>query len=150
MAKGVRNYLKGNYEIINRDKYKGDPAKCQYRSSYELQVWKWCDRSDAVLEWSVESIVVPYFDPIKQKKRRYVVDLWMKFKDRHGDVHTELVEIKPMNQCIQPRKGNKSEKTFITETATYVTNMAKWEAATLYAKERNWGFRKITEESIFK
>lgn len=148
--KGSRNYLQGKYEVVNVEKYKADPAKCSYRSSYELHTWEWADRTPTVLEWAVETIVVPYFDPVKNKNRRYIVDLWLKFKDRNGDIHTEIVEIKPMNQVIQPKKGGKKESTFLTENLTYVTNMAKWSAAKEYARLRGWNFRIITEESIFK
>lgn len=146
----AREYLQGKYEVKNPEKYKGDPAKCTYRSSYELHTWEWCDRTASVLEWSVESIVVPYFDPIKNANRRYIVDLWMKYKDRNGVIRTEIIEIKPMNQCVKPKKGRKKESTFLLETATYVTNQAKWEAAKEFARLRSWSFRVITEESIFK
>lgn len=146
----ARKYLQGLYDIQSPSKYKGDPAKCAYRSSYELQVWKWCDASNAVLEWSVETIVVPYFDPIKNKNRRYIVDLWMKYKDRNGDVHTEIIEIKPKNQCVQPKKGRKKESTYLMESATYITNQAKWAAASEFAAARSWNFRVLTEDAIFK
>lgn len=146
----MKNFLKGKYEIKNRGKYKTDPDKCIYRSSYELHTWEWCDRTESVLEWAVESVVVPYFDPIRNKKRRYILDLWMKFKDRDGNIVTEIVEIKPLNQVVKPKKGRKSNKTMLNEQATYTTNRAKWDAAIEYAKARGWNFRIITERSIFK
>lgn len=146
----ARNYLKGKYEPINRNKYKGDPDKVVYRSSYELAVFKWCDRTPAVIEWSAETIVVPYFDPVKNKKRRYIVDIWLKYKDRSGNIATELVEIKPYNQCKPPARGRKRKDVYEQEVATYITNQAKWQYADQYAKERGWGFRVITEEAIFR
>lgn len=148
--KGKRNYLQGKYDVINPEKYKGDPAKCTYRSSYELHVWQWCDRTPSVLEWSVESIIVPYFDPIKNKDRRYIVDLYMKFVDSNGTTHTEIVEIKPMNQVKTPVRGRKKDSTWLLESSTYATNLAKWTAAKEFARQRSWNFRILTEESIFK
>lgn len=146
----ARNYMQGLYEIKHPEKYKGDPSKCTYRSSYELQVWKWCDDRRAVLEWSVESIVVPYFDPVSNKKRRYIVDLWFKYMDSKGNVHTEICEIKPAAQTKPPTKGKKKKETIINETATYITNQAKWEAASEFARQRSWNFRILTENAIFK
>lgn len=146
----ANNYLKGKYEVKNPEKYKGDIGNVVYRSSYELAVFEFCDRSPGVLEWSSENVVVPYFDPIKNKKRRYMIDIWMKFKSRDGNVYTEIVEIKPHAQTLAPVKGRKRRETFERELATYITNTAKWEAAQKFAVDRGWNFRVITENSIFK
>lgn len=146
----ARNYLQGKFVPKNPEKYKGDPDKITYRSSYELATFNWCDVTSGVLEWSAETVVIPYFDPVKNKKRRYIVDLWIKYKHVHGDIITELVEVKPMEQCLKPVRGRKKKSSYDAEVATYITNQAKWEYAKKYAKERGWGFRVITEESIFK
>lgn len=145
----MKNFLKDKYEVKNKDKYRGDPDKVIYRSSYEKRVFEWCDRSPSVLEWSSENIVVPYFDPVKNKKRRYVVDLWMKYKNKKGEIKTELIEIKPMSQVQKPVKGRKKDSTYINEVLTHTTNVSKWDAAEKFSKERGWGFRILTEESIF-
>lgn len=145
----ARNYKQGVYPIVNWDKYRGTKEP-RFLSSYELAVWKWCDSSPHVLEWGAEIVVVPYFCKVKQKKRRYIVDLWLKYKNKHGEVITEIVEIKPYSQCVPPKKGRKKASTFLEEQLTYDVNMAKWEAANAYAKERGWKFRIITEKSIYK
>jgi hypothetical protein len=146
----ARNYRQGKYEVVNRDKYKGDPDKVKFRSSYEAHCYAWADRTESVLSWAVETIVVPYIDPVTNKKRRYIVDMWMEYKDRNGDVKIELIEIKPKNQCVAPKRGGKRKDVFENEIATYMTNQAKWQYADQYARERGWGFRVITEDSIFK
>lgn len=146
-----RNYLKGKYIPDNPEKYKGDIGDgVTYRSSYEKATFEFLDRTPSVLEWSAETVVVPYFDPIKNKKRRYIVDIWMKYRNKHGDIITELVEVKPYHEVIKPVKGRKKESTYLNEVATYMTNQAKWQHAEKFAKERGWGFRVITENSIFK
>ena len=146
----TRNYLKGKFEPRNPEKYKGDPDKINYRSSYELAVMDWCDKTPSVLEWAAETTIVPYFDPVKNKKRRYIVDLWIKYRHINGEIVTELVEIKPMNQVQAPSRGRKKKSSYDAEVATYATNQAKWQHAQKYAEERGWGFRVITENSIFK
>lgn len=146
----ARNYHQGVYEVKNKEKYIGtrDPT---FRSSYELEFFKWCDRTRAVVEWGSEVVVVPYFNPIKNRKARYFVDIYMKYINKNGDVVTEIIEIKPLSQCMQPKaKKTKSKNTVIQEQIDWTTNNAKWEAATQYASVRGWRFRVITERSIFK
>lgn len=147
----ARNYNQGTYEVKNRDKYVGskDP---RYLSGYELRVFEWCDRSPAVLKWGAEIVVVDYFNPVKNRKARYLVDVYLKYVNKAGDVKEELIEIKPMAQCSKPKmgRGKKAENTYIQESLTWATNEAKWAAADKYARERGWTFRLLTEASIFK
>lgn len=147
----ARNYQQGVYTLKNRDKYIGtkDP---RYLSSFELRTWEWCDRSPAVLKWGAEVVVVEYFNPVKNRKARYIVDLYLKYVNKRGEIKEEIIEIKPHAQCSAPKKGRgkKAESTFIQESLTWATNSAKWEAAEKYATARGWAFRLLTEKSIFK
>lgn len=147
----ARKYLKGEFDLQNPDKYIGK-SKPIYRSSYELEFFTWADKRENVISWGSETVVVPYFNPIKQRQARYYVDVIVTYKNKNGDVITELIEIKPMAQCIRPkmRGGKRAEQTFLTETIAWDTNNAKWAAAEKYARERGWIFRIITEESLFK
>lgn len=145
----ARNYKQGTYEVINKDKYIGHKNP-RYLSSYELEVWRWCDRSPAVVRWGAEVVIVPYMSEVKGRKSRYIVDLYVEFVDRHGVMHKELIEIKPYAQTQKPVKKSKSKNTFIQESLTFQNNQEKWEAATKYAKERGWVFRILTEKQIFK
>lgn len=43
-----RKYHQGQYEPKNPEKYKGDPSKIRYLSSYEKHFFEWCDRSPSV------------------------------------------------------------------------------------------------------
>lgn len=147
----ARNYKQGTYTVKNKDKYIGtkDP---RYLSSFELRTWEWCDRSPAVLKWGAEVVVVEYFNPVKNRKARYIVDVYIKYMNKHGEVKEELIEIKPLDQCSPPKKGRgkKAESTFLQESLTWATNQSKWEAATKYAEARGWTFRILTEQSIFR
>lgn len=146
----ARNYTQGYYEVKNKEKYCGTKTTIRYLSSYELKFFEWADRCPSVISWSAENTIVPYYNPIKQRQARYIVDIYIKYKDKKGTIHEELVEIKPIQQCKKPTKGRKSQKTYETEMMTWIINEAKWKSAQQYAKERGWGFRIITENSIFR
>lgn len=144
-----RKYHQGVYEIKNWEKYKG--TKCpRFLSSYEEHTYSWADRTPAVLEWSVETIVVPYYNPIKQRKARYIVDLWLKYKDKNGNIRIDLIEIKPSSQVQKVKRGKKQKHVYEEEMMTWAVNQAKWQAAAAYAEERGWTFRLLTEKSIFR
>jgi len=147
--KKQRNYKQGTYEVKNKNKYvgKGNP---RFLSSFELQCFLYMDNNPNVIEWGSENVVVKYYDHLKEKYRRYMVDLYVKYKDRHGNIKTELVEIKPYNETLPPTKGKKRQDVFENQQMTYITNQEKWKAATEYAKDRGWTFRVITERDIFR
>lgn len=142
------NYQQGTYKIKNWDKYRG-VKNPRYLSSYEYSFFRWADRCPYVLEWGAETVIVEYYNPIKQRKARYIVDVYIKFKDKHGEIREELIEIKPSAQFKPPKKGRKRQDVYEREIATYLVNCAKWEAAQHYAKKRNMNFRVVTEKSIF-
>jgi len=138
------------YTPVNKAKYKGK-LPCVTRSTWETKFCKWCDKNNQVLIWSSEPIGIPYFDPIKQKNRRYFPDFLVKVKDNRTEIEKIwLVEVKPYKECIPPvaTKG-KSKKTKIYEATTYTTNSAKWKAAIKYCKLHKWTFKIITEKELF-
>ena len=143
-------YKQGIYKVKNKDKYVGvkDP---RYMSSWELDVFKYMDISTAVIKWGAEVVIIPYYSPADEKNRRYMVDLYIEYKTRTGQIRKELVEVKPFAQTQPPmKKGRKSKTTFLREVYTYNVNAAKWAAATDYAKKRGMVFRIITENDIYK
>ena len=145
----ARNYRQGKYKVANKEKYVGtaDPT---YRSSYELEVFQFLDRAPAVIKWGAEVIVVPYFNESKGRKARYIVDVYVKYKNRQGELREELIEIKPMSQVKKPVRGKKRQDVYDNEVLTYVENLCKWTAAKKYAEKRKWTFRILTENSIFR
>lgn len=142
--------MQGNYEVQNKSKYVGTDKNPRYLSSYELEVFQFLDKHPSILEWGAEVVVVPYFNPVKQRKARYIVDIYVKYRKKSGEVVTELIEIKPTKDCVAPKKtGRKKNATYVRESATWITNQAKWAAAKKYAEERGMKFRILTENSIF-
>ena len=52
-------YSQGYYAPTYKSKYVGK-GKPFYRSSYERRIYYWCDHNNNVLEWSAESLAIPY------------------------------------------------------------------------------------------
>lgn len=145
------NYNQDWYVLKNPDKYIGKSAP-YYRSSYELKFFEWADTRSNVVSWGSETVVIPYFNPVKKRQARYFVDIVITYLNKNGDTITEIIEIKPLAQCARPKKrgGKKAEQTFLKECIDWDTNNAKWAAAEKYARARGWIFRIITEESLFR
>jgi len=148
---GNKRYKQGIYEVINKDKYKGDSKKVRYLSSWEQHVFKFFDMNPNIIHWNSEDVVIPYFSRADNRNRRYMVDLYVKYKNKNGDIIRELVEIKPFAQTQPPvKKKGKKKSTYLNEYYTFCVNMDKWSAASEYARKRKMTFRVITERDIFK
>jgi len=154
--------MKGVYKPKNTTKYKGDPTNIVYRSSWELKFMRWCDETSSVIEWSSETIVVPYrskVDELIEKKKklnykimhRYFVDFYVKLKTKDGTIKRWLVEVKPYSQTIEPVKPDKAKnsRSYTNALLRWWINDAKWKAAREYAADRNMEFRLITEKELY-
>jgi len=140
-------YKQGVYTPTT-DKYKGS-KKPVYRSSWELKFFRWCDGNSNVIEWTSESVVIPYTSPVTNRYSRYIVDNTVKILE--GDRLVKyLIEIKPKRQTEKPKShGNKKHSTILHENMTYIKNQAKWAAAEKWCKTRGYKFQIITEDHLF-
>lgn len=136
-------YYQGKYKIKNPHKYMGDINNIIYRSSWELKFLNWCDSNQHVVKFSSEEVIVPYISPVDNRPHRYFVD----FKIILSTGKTYLIEIKPAAQTMPPT-GKKKTKRLLQETATFLVNQAKWDAAEKFAKVRGWEFKVLTEYDI--
>ena len=143
------NFKKGVYRPRYREKYKG-LGNPDYRSSWELHFFKWCDFNKNVLEWSAESVIIPYVSPMDNKVHRYFVDNHVVIKE--GNKKSKyLVEIKPHKQTVPPVESKRKKKTTILhEKVTYSVNQAKWSAAKNWCKKHGYRFLILTEKELFK
>lgn len=108
-----------------------------------------CDNNPSIVEWSSETIVIPYISPVDGKAHRYFMDFWMKVKQHDGTFKVFLVEVKPKSQTRPPKRTKrKKEEVFLTEVRTWSVNRAKWKAAEEYCKQRGWEFKIWTEDQI--
>lgn len=143
-------WLKGKFTCKNPKKYRGDADKIVYRSSWERTAMAWFDNTPEILAWESEETVIEYFDPVKNKARRYYMDFKILTKQADGSHKIHLVEIKPYKQTVKPRANrNKSEKTILSEQTTWMTNSAKWAAARALCAKMGWGFVILTEKELF-
>ena len=152
MRKKVNRYKKspfkqGIYRPVNRQKYIGARLP-EYRSSWELKFFTWCDRNSNVLEWTSESTIVPYISPLDNKVHRYFVDFYMEVKDENGSRKSYLVEVKPKRFTSPPKPGKRKTKRYLQEIANYAVNEAKWKTAKLFCKKQGMEFRIVTEKEL--
>ena len=138
---------KGRFRPQNISKYKGDFRKIIYRSLWELEFMKQCDRKGTILQWSSEEIIIPYKSPIDGKWHRYFPDFWIKTK-----LGETLIEVKPKRQLKPPKPPIKNKKTrkYFKEVKQYGINEAKWNAAKEFCENRGWDFKFLTEDHLTK
>ena len=106
------------------------------------------DKHPDVIEWGSEEIIVPYVSPIDSRPHRYFPDFIVKKRGRDGLIEVMMIEVKPSQQCKEPRIRNKRTRAYIREVHEWVRNQAKWEAADAFCKDRNWKFSVFTEKEI--
>ena len=142
---------KGRFVPKNPQKYKGDPTKIIYRSSWELRFMNYIDTNPNIIQWASEELFIPYRSPLDGKWHRYFPDFIIKMRDKNGKVTVKMIEIKPRSQSVPPtvkKNGSKPTKKYLREVATYGINMSKWEAAKEYCADHNWEFVVLTEKEI--
>lgn len=141
-------FLQGVFRPKNPSKYKGDPTKIIYRSSWERKFMDYCDLKDSIVEWSSESTIVPYRYDVDGKMHRYFIDFKISVKEKDGKVQTYLVEIKPKKKTRPPKQPKRRSKNYVYESLEYVKNQNKWEAAKKYAEAKEWKFIVLTEAEL--
>lgn len=146
---------KGRFRPNNPQKYKGDPTKIIYRSSWEFKFFRYIDEHPDVIWWASEEYVIPYLSPIDGKIHRYFPDVVLRKKLPDSSVETIMIEIKPRSQTLPPdiKKKNATpsgriSKRYINEVKTFGINDAKWKAARKYCDERGWKFEIFTENQL--
>jgi hypothetical protein len=136
-------FAQGKFDVKNPEKYIGTKTPT-YRSSWEFIFMKTCDEHPSIKQWAAESIRIPYRDPTTGRATIYVPDFFIVYDDKNGKQHAELVEIKPSNQQLLEKVGKNRVNQF-----QYVKNMAKWEAARAWCKQKGIIFRVLNENDLF-
>ncbi|QQK88297.1 head completion protein [Providencia phage PSTRCR_127] len=138
----------GSFMPTKLEKYKGDPKKIKYRSSWEQYMMRWLDNNPDVVKWNSEETIIPYFSNADGKKRRYFMDFWVKL----ADGREFFFEVKPFKETQPPVKPvnltTKAKKRFMDEIYTYSVNRDKWKAAAAVADKLGISFKIITERSL--
>ena len=128
-------------------KYKGDPNKIVYRSSWEVRVMKYLDDNDGVVWGASEEMNVKYISPVDGRVHRYFPDFVVKVRRKDNSSTIFMLEVKPEAQT-KLRQPKRVTKQYINEAATYAVNQAKWKYAEEFCKERGWVFRVVTEKDL--
>ena len=139
----MKRWAQGKYSLKNPDKYVGNKSPT-YRSSWEFHFMKFCDENPNVAKWASESFRIPYKNPLTGRHTIYVPDFFIAYSDRKGKQRAELIEVKPENQSLRENVGKSRHN-----QAQYIQNMAKWEAARAWCKQKGLYFRVISEKDIF-
>lgn len=145
----ARTFHSGRFIPKNPGKYIGDPSKIFYRSSWELSFMRWLDTNNAVLRYASEELAIPYVNPLKldangrPKISQYYPDFLVLYRDVNGNLHREIIEIKPHSQSVA--KAKMSDR----DHQALIVNDAKWKAADIYAKKNGAEFKVLTEKSLY-
>lgn len=132
----------GIYAIKNIKKYSSSNPPI-YRSSWEKDVMIALDLNPAVLEWAVEPFPIPYTCPIDKTTKNYWPDFLVKYIDANGDEHIQLLEIKPLKQCMMNMAKSKKDKLVV------LINQTKWSYAYAFCQKNNIEFKLITERELY-
>jgi hypothetical protein len=136
-------FAQGRFEMKNPEKYVGKKIPLA-RSSWEFVFMRMLDEHQGVEKWASESIQIPYRCPLTGKHTIYVPDFFIVYNDKNGGKHAEVVEVKPLNQTKIENVGKSQYN-----QQQYVKNMAKWEAANAWCKQKGVKFRVVNEGDIF-
>lgn len=137
-------YYKGVYTLRKPEKYIGNVDNVVFRSQWEKQTFMWCEDNPDVKQWNSEDVCVPYICGTDMRQHKYYIDLCVRFKNDR----IVLVEVKPHNQTIPPKKKSRTTKKYLKEVMTYEKNLSKWKAATAFAKKRGISFEIWTERTL--
>lgn len=150
MRRRKQNFQQGWYAPRHPEKYKGDATKIRYMSSWELKFHQFLDNNPSILEWSSEEITIPYIKPTDGKVHRYYPDYWVKYRNKHGHLVQEIIEVKPEKQTRTPTTRGKRKIQQLHESVTYAINIAKWRAAQNFCRKYGMTFRIVTENQLFR
>jgi hypothetical protein len=136
-------FAQGHFQIKNPSKYIGKKTPLA-RSSWEFVFMRMLDEHQGVQSWASESIQIPYRDPLTGRSTIYVPDFFIVYVDKNKKKHAELIEVKPASQTLREKVGKS-----LYNQEQYIKNLAKWEAATAWCKQKGIKFRVVNEGDIF-
>lgn len=145
-------FRQGYYKPENRGKYTGDPTQIIYRSSWEYKFCRYCDLTEAVVNWASEPFSIKYYDPVNKKTREYHVDFFIRVA-KNGTMANYLVEVKPKDKLKMPvlesRQTLKKLKEYNIAMEEFIINKAKKEAAEEYAHAMGYKYIIVTEDFLY-
>ena len=141
-----KRFSKTEFNPKNPDKYVGTLPIIS-RSSWELYFMQKIDTNPSIIRWASESLVIPYLHPGDHKTHKYYPDFVIEIKTSEGRIIKQVIEIKPMSQCL-PGTSKKPDQ-LAKQNTTYMINMAKWEATKRLCEQNDFTFLVLTEHELF-
>lgn len=146
-----KQFKSGIYTPINPEKCLDNKQKFVYRSSYEMNFFRFCDLNPKVIKWGAEVTVIPYICKTDGKLHRYYIDNKLILENSKGELKTYLIEIKPYNQTIAPKPSKRKKKqTVLYESFQYLKNQSKWNSASQYCLENGFIWCILTEKGYYQ
>jgi hypothetical protein len=139
----MAKFAQGHFQMKNPSKYIGKKTPLA-RSSWEFVFMRMLDEHEGVQNWASESIQIPYQDPLTGRHTIYVPDFFIVYLDKNKKKHAELIEVKPASQTLREKVGKS-----LYNQEQYIKNLAKWEAASAWCKQKGIKFRVVNEGDIF-
>jgi hypothetical protein len=139
----MAKFAQSKFSMKNPEKYIGLKTPI-CRSSWEFIFMRMLDEHPGVHQWASESIQIPYRDPLTGRQTIYVPDFFITYIDKDQKIHSEVVEVKPRNHTFIEHVGKNRYN-----QEQYVKNIAKWEAANAWCRQKKIKFRVINEQDIF-
>ena len=145
-----KSALRGKYYLSHPEKNLRNAKFIMFKSKLEAMFIRYLDNNPDVLKWDYENPrnVIPYFDPVQNRRRRYFVDFVMWVNSITG-VQEIWVEIKHSGETVPPKKGRNTIQ-YNESARTFATNMAKWQMAAKVCAAHGKVFRVITEKDLIK
>lgn len=134
-----KGWKQGLYDLIHPEKYIGDKNKIVYRSAWEKEMHKFLDNNPNIIQWCSEPFAIPYVKPTDGEVHRYFPDYYIKYKDKYGKIHEEIVEVKPRSQRILREGASRAE------VVDYYVNQAKWKYAKAWCDAHGLTFSVMSE-----
>lgn len=133
----------GNYVPVNKSKCM-NTKPITFKSGWEKRVMLVLDMNPSIVRWGSENIPINYYNPIKKRSCVYLPDLYVEIKDKKGQIHRYIYEIKPAKEAFASRAKSKYDK------MSLLVNLCKWRACQEFCKKYGIVFKILTEEQLFK
>lgn len=155
MNRKSKYYQEAEYypKLLHPEKYVGK-RPITVRSSWEkVFIKRYLDINKSILEWSSESIVIPYIFRLDEDRHRYYPDFWAKILQSNGVIKEFIIEIKPFKETQPPKKPKRQTRSFKNRVVTYIKNQDKWKYAeefcqALRGRGHNIEFKILTENEL--
>lgn len=101
------------------------------------------DNNPGILSWASEPFFIRYISPVDGKLHKYYPDFYVTVQSPDGEVHRELIEVKPASQTRASRARKTIQRT--NDERVLAVNKAKWQAAAQWCQVNGVIFRLLTD-----